>query len=96
MLLTSEDIGNHHFGAVTKSNVIITESFALEQAGAAQIAAGTSRPEWQIKAIVPFSIVSSSGSIFTGYTEVLLPPYGDDPNDQKWIKLGFEYANNHK
>ena len=96
MLLTSEDIGNHHFGAVTKSNVFITESFALEQAGAAQIAAGTSRPEWQIKAIVPFSIVSSSGSIFTGYTEVLLPPYGDDPNDQKWIKLGFEYANNHK
>ena len=34
---------------------------------------------------------SPSGVPYTTYTKTMLPPYGDDPRDQKWIKLGIDY-----
>ena len=89
--MIAEDIGNYHFGAITKSNILISEKFALQQAGKAQISAGTSRPEWQKYEIVPHIFVSPSGIQVVTYQTVLSAPYGDDPNDQRWIKKGFKY-----
>lgn len=56
----------------------IDETTLLKEAGRAQQAAGTSKPEWGNPGhrLNPFG---GSGS------------YGDDPDDQKQIKLGFEY-----
>ena len=88
--MTSEDIGNHHFGVVAKSNLLISEQFALEQAGEAQIKAGTSKPEWQR--------YEERTTWAGGYKKILkipLPPYGDDPNDQYWINRGFDYYKTH-
>jgi len=48
-LMESQDIGNHHFGAVALSYWLFpSETFILKQAGAYQIKSGTSKPEWQI------------------------------------------------
>ncbi len=89
--MTSADIGNHHFGVVTKANIFVSERFALQKAGEAQIKAGTSLPEWQ---------VSESKIVWHGgyRTEIKYPisPFGDDPNDQKWIIKGFNYYKNLK
>ena len=90
--MESQDIGNHHFGAVAKAyGKFPSEEFILKQAGEAQIAAGTSRPEWQIyQEEIRYSF--SKADTPRQYTvKVLQPPYGDDPRDQKWIKAGFKY-----
>ncbi|MBE9599486.1 polymorphic toxin type 44 domain-containing protein [Pedobacter sp. MC2016-24] len=86
-IMEAQDIGNHHFGVVGKANHTFTEEFMLEQAGAAQMAAGTSKPEWQKQQ--RRVIVGGSGTPTT--IIVMFPPYGDDPRDQKWIKAGFKY-----
>jgi hypothetical protein len=54
--------------------------------------AGTSKSEWQKHERVLVG-ASRSGLV---YANQLLPPYGDDPRDQFWIKLGYQYYNSHK
>jgi len=89
--MESQDIGNQHFGAAAKA-FGFPEDFTLRQAGAYQMKSGTSRPEWQ-----PFRMVVSGASYGgTTYSKEFLPPYGDDPRDQNWIKDGFKYYNEHK
>jgi RHS repeat-associated protein len=89
-IMDSQDIGNHHFGATGKATGIFPEGTMLRQAGKAQIAAGTSKPEWQ-----KYKILNVPGSIKAGIPattkKILLAPYGDDPRDQSWIKIGFKH-----
>jgi hypothetical protein len=87
--MTAQDMGNHHFGAVGKAYGMFSEKFMLQQAGAAQIGAGTSRPEWQQYTETTSTITPLSGATTT--TRTMLPPYGDDPRDQEWINAGFDY-----
>lgn len=65
----------------------------LKQAGAAQMKAGTSNPAWQV---YRNTVVSRDGSGTPIRQRVMLPPYGDDPRDQSWIKAGFRYYDSHK
>lgn len=88
-LMSSQDLGNYHYGVVAKSNIYFTEEFALRQAGQAQIKAGTSRAEWIIRSAPPFLIHSSTGSFYV--IPKLIPPYGDDPIDQLSIQQGFRH-----
>ncbi len=94
--MESQDIGNHHFGVVGKAYGLFSEDFMLRQAGEAQIGAGTSKPEWQpvIKTTTD-TYIEHGMKVKT--TEIIkLPPYGDDPRDQEWIKAGFKYYKNIK
>lgn len=79
MMMEAQDIGNHHFGAVAK-DFGFPLGVSLRQAGKAQMAAGTSRPEWQ------------RYKTGRGNTKIMIAPYGDDPRDQRWIRLGYEYV----
>ena len=74
------------------------EKFLLKQAGDAQIAAGTSKPEWQ-------KYKEHNGTFQPGgygqpqkitVAREMLPPYGDDPHDQEMIKEGFKYYDKNK
>ncbi|RFM27218.1 hypothetical protein DXN05_16830 [Deminuibacter soli] len=92
---TAPDLGNYHYGATGKvfGFFMFTEEFLLQQAGSAQMKAGTSKPEWQRY---------GTNEISAGFGETrtvrgdMLPPYGDDPDDQKMIKQGFRYYDNNK
>jgi hypothetical protein len=90
--MEAQDIGNHHFGAVANAYGFGQE-FALKQAGVAQMGSGTSRKEWQNYG--PQQIVGSTpaGPI---YSRPMLPPYGDDPRDQSYIKQGYQYHDENK
>jgi hypothetical protein len=66
-----EGFGNFHYGAVGHA-AGIPDQILLRGAGAAQILAGTSRPE--------FADYPGPNS------------YGDDPQDQTWIRAGIDYA----
>lgn len=90
--MEAQDIGNHHFGAVANAYGFGQE-FALKQAGVAQMGSGTSRKEWQNYG--PQQIVGSTpaGPI---YSRPILPPYGDDPRDQSYIKQGYQYHDENK
>jgi RHS repeat-associated protein len=85
---TAPDLGNYHYGATGKAVWLFSEETLLRNAGAAQMAAGTSLPEWQ---------QYGSREVGAGYGETRtvrgsrLPPYGDDPRDQDMIKRGFQY-----
>ncbi|RFM32358.1 hypothetical protein DXN04_21970 [Chitinophaga silvisoli] len=46
-LYTAQDLGNYHYGATGKAFYLFSEHTLLLEAGKAQIAAGTSMPEWQ-------------------------------------------------
>ena len=94
-LMESQDIGNHHFGAVGKAYGFFTETFMLKQAGQAQISAGTSKPEWQVYNDVKQSNFTRTGRHYFTKIMEMQAPYGDDPRDQKWIKSGFKYLNNN-
>jgi RHS repeat-associated protein len=83
--MASQDIGNHHYAVVGKATGLFSEEFLLYQAGVAQIKNKTSSPEWQKWEI------HEDGD---GVSAVMLPPYGDDPRDQAWIKAGFTYFDN--
>ena len=91
-IMEAQDIGNHHFGAVACA-FGFSEEFALRQAGAAQIAAGASLPEWRIYENPNNNRVPDDLMIIP--IPKLLPPYGDDPRDQNWIKLGYKYTRTH-
>ncbi|WP_443946593.1 RHS repeat-associated core domain-containing protein [Pedobacter sp. AW1-32] len=84
--MESQDFGNHHYGAVGKAYGLPSETLLI-QAGKAQIAAGTSLPQWQ-KYMTTTTNTPYGGSTTSRH---MLPPYGDDPRDQKWIKSGFNY-----
>lgn len=85
--MEAQDVGNHHFGVVGKAFGLFSEEYMLRKAGEAQIAAGTSRPEWQI---YKTEIFVAPGPV-TYQRRVMLAPYGDDPRDQRWIRTGFTY-----
>ncbi|MFD2584363.1 polymorphic toxin type 44 domain-containing protein [Pedobacter vanadiisoli] len=87
---SAPDIGNFHYGAVGSATWFGEEGFLLKNAGAAQMTAGTSRLEWQ--KYVTNTTVDSFGN--TNTSKTMLPPYGDDPYDQKMIKLGIIYQKN--
>jgi RHS repeat-associated protein len=91
---SSEDLGNFHYGATGSATWFGNIKFLLTQAGAAQIAAGTSRPEWQVYGPASFNKDGEPGYRYHGGQ--MLPPYGDDPEDQKMIKAGINYYNNEK
>lgn len=99
-LMSSEDIGNHHFGAVALAvNLFPSEKFILKEAGKNQMTkkGGTaSRPEWQPKVTEQTVNFTKTGRPILGTKQVLGPPYGDDPIDQKYIKKGFEYYKSNK
>ncbi len=71
-----QDFGNFNYGVVGRA-MGITRKRLLNQAGVAQIKAGTSRPEWGWPANV---------SGFGGKA-----PYGDDPTDQMMITRGMDW-----
>jgi hypothetical protein len=85
--MTAQDLGNHHFGVVGKAYGLFPEETMLREAGAAQMTAGTSKPEWQ--QYEERQVTGERGT--TGTVKVMMPPYGDDPRDQEMIKEGFKY-----
>ncbi len=93
---TAADLGNYHYGATGKAFgfFLFTEDFLLQQAGAAQMKAGTSKPEWQKYETIEIS--AGHGETRPVKGPGMLPPYGDDPADQKMIQQGFNYYNNNK
>lgn len=70
---------------------MFTEEVLLQQAGKAQIAAGTSKPEWQIYGTERVPAYTKTDRLIWVDKKVMLPPYGDDPHDQEMIKQGFKY-----
>jgi putative RNase toxin 44 of polymorphic toxin system len=74
--LLYEDFGNFHYGATGRAFGFST-SVLLREAGRYQVEHGTSRPEW-----------GDPGWRFWGG----VPPYGDDPSDQEWIRKGIRYS----
>jgi RHS repeat-associated protein len=89
----SEDLGNFHYGATGMATWFADEDLLLKQAGNAQIAAGTSKPEWQQYG-PSIQWYGDQGQRFS-MRGPMLPPYGDDPEDQKNIKLGVNYYNTY-
>ncbi len=70
-------LGNYNYGAVGQA-LGLTPTDILQGAGRAQVAAGTSRPEYGL----PGNLIIGGG---TG-------SYGDDPNDQRDIRQGMAEA----
>lgn len=95
----AEDINNFHFGVVGKAFGLFPETFMLKQAGKAEMEKwaddGMTVPDaWTPKVDI---YVSQEGTYPTFYRKtILLPPYGDNPEDHKWIKFGFEYYKTNK
>ena len=75
-----QDFGNFNFGA-TGAAFGFSESTLLRMAGWAQVRAHTSNPAWGEATNLLFAYLGFGGK----------PPYGDDPNDQYWIKQGILY-----
>jgi RHS repeat-associated protein len=91
--MEAQDLGNHHFGYVAKAYGLFPEDFILRQAGNYQIKSGTSMPEWQMYEDVN-KISKPDPMCVTPIVPKLLPPYGDDPRDQMWIRKGiYDYKN---
>ncbi|MFZ5670940.1 MAG: RHS repeat-associated core domain-containing protein [Pseudomonadota bacterium] len=72
-----EAFGNFNYGA-TGREVGFSSGILLQEAGRAQKAAGTSRPEWGNPG-APLLPGTGKGS------------FGDDPADQYWIQQGINY-----
>ena len=91
-IMESQDIGNHHFGVVALAyGLFPSEEFILRKAGEYQMKMGTSKPEWQIYERKFYYDYSNYFGGMPKPKKVMLPPYGDDPRDQYWIKQGFKY-----
>ena len=86
--MNSQDIGNHHFGAVSRA-FGFPKLFSLFEAGRNQMKKNLSKSIWQpkLKVNIPSSII---------YFNIPLPPFGDDPEDQKYIIEGFSYYDKWK
>jgi hypothetical protein len=72
-----ENLGNFNYGAAGTAWGFSADTLK-SQAGRAQMAAGTSKREWQ-----KYGGRNNSR---------MLPPYGDDPVDQEWIQRGIDHA----
>lgn len=75
------DFGNFNYGACGKA-FGFSELTLRNEAGIAQIAAGTSKPAW------PGDWGRPGPHL---YPELGIPPYGDAPEDQYWIGQGIDY-----
>ena len=75
------NFGNFNYGATGRA-LGVPGRVLLREAGRAQQAAGTSRPEW-----------GDPGSRFNPWGGT--GSFGDDPQDQPWIRRGFEYYNRY-
>jgi len=80
-----EAFGNFNYGATGMAHGF-TEEQLLTEAGRAQRAAGTSRPEWG----------DPGDRLWPLKGNKPVPPYGDDPRDQFWIKQGIDYYKGNK
>ena len=89
--MEAQDVGNHHFGVVGKAYGLFSEEYMLRQAGEYQIKSGTSKPEWRPVIKVEKDMYIEHGMKVKTTEIIKLPPYGDDPRDQEWIKAGFQY-----
>lgn len=76
-----QDFGNYNYGRAGAAMGLTTD-FLLGQAGRAQQAAGTSRPEWGSPGFLGYSGLGGTGS------------YGDDPRDQEMIRRGISDQRN--
>jgi hypothetical protein len=72
-----------------KAYFFFPEESMLKKAGEAQMSSGTSMSEWQKYEKIYWDKSEGGGIIIR--KEGILPPYGDDPQDQNMIKRGFEY-----
>ena len=85
----------YKMGMGTKGNGSFSERTGLIGAGIAQLLGGHSYPAWREN--TQFKLYYFNSNI--GITPVINikwgEPYGDDPEDQKWIKRGYEYWDNH-
>ena len=93
---TAQDLGNYHYGATGEAVWALNEGTLLRQAGAAQIAAGTSKPEWQQYQEYKERVGVGRGGSTEVTRRTMLAPYGDDPRDQDMIKEGFKYYDTNK
>jgi hypothetical protein len=71
-----QDFGNYNYG-YSGSAMGLAADFLLGQAGRAQQAAGTSRPQWGKPGFLGFGDLGGTGS------------NGDDPRDQERIRRGI-------
>ena len=88
-VMSPDDIGNFHFGAVSKASGMIPEELGLIGAGIVQILSGTTRKEFVNVRFLPFPICGG------GLIQVKRP-YGDDPRDQEQILKGYEFYKNKR
>ena len=88
-VMESQDVGNHHFGVMARS-FGFPLYFALRAAGKYQITSGTSRKEWQV---YRHDVIVSHSTGLSYRNSYMIQPYGDDPNDQRWIREGYKYFN---
>lgn len=75
-----ENFGNFNFGA-TGAAFGYPEDTLLRMAGWAQVRANTSQPGWGVAPSMAGAYLGIGGRA----------PFGDDPNDQAWIKRGIDY-----
>lgn len=76
-----QDFGNYNYGPTGVAMGLATD-FLLGQAGRAQQAAGTSKPEWGNPGFLGYGHFGGTGS------------YGDDPRDQEMIRRGISDQRN--
>ena len=88
-IMSPDDIGNFHFGAVSKATGMIPEELGLFGAGIVQVLSGTSRKEF-----INLGILSNP--LCAGFCIQVKRPYGDDPKDQEQILKGYEYYKNKR
>jgi len=96
----AEDLNNFHFGVVGKAYGLFTEEFMLKTAGGIEM--GKWRDDYK-QGKRPSPKVPASWRPIQGYhrppaeTEPILGwPYGDNPEDSKWIIRGFRYHDANK
>jgi len=77
-----EDFGNFNYGA-TGAAFGFPDTILLNEAGRAQQAAGTSLPSWGSPGPSLFPFLGTA-------------PFGDDPQDQYWIKEGIDFYRNRE
>lgn len=75
-----EQFGNFNYGA-TGAAAGFSEATLLRAAGWANVRAGTSQPEWGKPVSLLEALLGVGGSA----------PFGDDPEDQRWISRGIRY-----
>gem|GEM_PF-3073096 len=84
VLMEPDDIGNFHFGVVTKAYGKIPEEMGLIGAGLVQILSGTSSMRF-------INCTYTRFPMGVGGQLEIKRPYGDDPKDQEQILRGYEY-----